>query len=418
MKNLSLFITLFFVYFYIYGQDELYPEEKQALIDLYNSTNGANWKDNTNWNSDKPVATWFGVFMDTLAPFRVTKLELFDNNLVGTITETIEHLEDLTVLSLSKNLLKGDETLLEICKLEKLEHLDLSENPLLSNESEAESWDEIPFEIGELINLEYISFNKNGFGCEIPTTFSNLTKLEFIDFGGNQFTNENLDLTKFPLLERVYLEDNWFLKTIDLRNNHNTNITDLNVEYCGELKCIFVDDEAYSTENWPVLDCYVNFVETQVECDAIKTEIYVPDDNFEKALIELEYDILLDNYVSYNKICHVSNLNLNNKNIADLTGIEGFTSLETLFCMNNQLETLEIRKNMYLKALFVQGNKLEELDVRNGDNVNFTYFDATDNPKLTCIFVDDVEWSATNWSNIDKQSTFVKDRLECDDFED
>lgn len=86
--------------------------------------------------------------------------------------------------------------------------------------------------------------------------------------------------------------------------------------------------------------------------------------------------------------------------------------------MNNQLETLEIRKNMYLKALFVQGNKLEELDVRNGDNVNFTYFDATDNPKLTCIFVDDVEWSATNWSNIDKQSTFVKDRLECDDFED
>lgn len=418
MKNHLFSIALLLANFCVFGQeDEILPSERYALIDFYESTGGANWKDNTNWNSEKPVSTWYGVIVDTtLNPYHVKELELFDNNLVGTIDYSIEDLEELTVLSLSKNSLKGENTLKEICKLKKIEHLDLSENPLLSDE--AEGYDHIPFEIGELTNLEYISLNKNHFGCEIPTSFSNLTKLEFIDLGGNQFSNENLDLTKFPLLERVYLEENWFLKTIDLRNDNNTSITDLNVDDCEQLTCIFVDDAAYCADNWPVLDCYVYFVETQAECDAIKTEIYVPDDNFEKALIKLGYDTTLDDYVSYNKICGVSDLNLNNKKIADLTGIDGFTSLETLYCMNNKLSSIAVRKNAFLHALFVQGNKLEVLDVRNGNNENFTYFDASKNPKLTCIYVDDVDWSTTNWTNIDQKSTFVKDRIECDAYED
>ncbi len=29
-------------------------KEKAVLLDLYNSTDGGNWKDNTNWNSKKP----------------------------------------------------------------------------------------------------------------------------------------------------------------------------------------------------------------------------------------------------------------------------------------------------------------------------------------------------------------------------
>jgi len=54
------------------------------------------------------------------------------------------------------------------------------------------------------------------------------------------------------------------------------------------------------------------------------------------------------------------------------------------------------------------GNQLTSLDVRNGNNTNFTYFNAAGNPNLTCINVDDAVWSTTNWSfpYIDPQHYF------------
>ena len=33
--------------------------ERAALIALYKATDGDNWKDNTNWCSDKPITEWF-----------------------------------------------------------------------------------------------------------------------------------------------------------------------------------------------------------------------------------------------------------------------------------------------------------------------------------------------------------------------
>lgn len=32
-----------------------------ALVDLYNSTNGPNWNDHTNWLTSAPVSTWYGI---------------------------------------------------------------------------------------------------------------------------------------------------------------------------------------------------------------------------------------------------------------------------------------------------------------------------------------------------------------------
>lgn len=34
-----------------------------ALVDLYNSTSGPNWKSHTNWLTAKPVSTWYGIIV-------------------------------------------------------------------------------------------------------------------------------------------------------------------------------------------------------------------------------------------------------------------------------------------------------------------------------------------------------------------
>ena len=38
--------------------------DRGVLIALYNATDGANWTDKTNWNSDKPIGEWYGVTTD------------------------------------------------------------------------------------------------------------------------------------------------------------------------------------------------------------------------------------------------------------------------------------------------------------------------------------------------------------------
>lgn len=39
--------------------------QKNALIDLYQATDGDNWIDNTNWCTDKPLSEWYGLQFDS-----------------------------------------------------------------------------------------------------------------------------------------------------------------------------------------------------------------------------------------------------------------------------------------------------------------------------------------------------------------
>ena len=59
----------------------------------------------------------------------------------------------------------------------------------------------------------------------------------------------------------------------------------------------------------------------------------------------------------------VTFLDLQNKNITSLAGIEYFTDLEALDCSGNQLTTLDVTKLTNLKNLFCSDNQLTTLDV-------------------------------------------------------
>ena len=54
---------------------------------------------------------------------------------------------------------------------------------------------------------------------------------------------------------------------------------------------------------------------------------YIPDDNFEQSLIDLGYDDVLDDSVLTSNIENVLMLDVSDKNISDMTGINGFSSL-------------------------------------------------------------------------------------------
>lgn len=63
--------------------------------------------------------------------------------------------------------------------------------------------------------------------------------------------------------------------------------------------------------------------------------------------------------------------------------------------------------NVYF--LSISDNQLTSLDMRNGNfaNIGPNDFDATDNPNLTCIAVDDVAYANSQWTKIDSQTSFA-----------
>ncbi len=78
--------------------------ECDALVSLYNSTNGAGWADHTHWLEKPDVCTWFGVGCGDGA---VLRLDLGGNNLQGPLPNTLGSLKYLDSLMLGGNKLTG-----------------------------------------------------------------------------------------------------------------------------------------------------------------------------------------------------------------------------------------------------------------------------------------------------------------------
>ena len=74
------------------------------------------------------------------------------------------------------------------------------------------------------------------------------------------------------------------------------------------------------------------------------------------------------------------------------------TALTSLNCNNNQLTSLDVSNNTSLEVLGCTINQLTSLDLRNGNNINMWAVWTNGNPNLYCIDVDDVAWSTANWT--------------------
>lgn len=180
--------------------------------------------------------------------------------------------------------------------------------------------------------------------------------------------------------------------------------------------------------------------------------VSIPDANFKKYLISNE-DINTngDSEIQVSEAnSFKGDIDCEGLNISDLTGIEAFTSLTELYCSENNLTSIDLSKNLSLEALGCYENKLTRLDlsvnkaltdldcsannlsqldlsknislsslecyknnlvslnVANGNNKEMKYdFDTKNNPKLTRIIVDDIDFSSANWKAIDPVSKFV-----------
>lgn len=142
--------------------------DREALMALFEATDGGNWNNNTNWGTNADLSDWYGVWT---WGGRVTQVVLRGNGLSGEIPAALEGLGALRRLDLSyhANLTGGIPP--ELGNLGELRTLVFVGNALSGG---------IPPELGNLTSLAALDLRDNSLGGEIPPELGNLSSLEIL----------------------------------------------------------------------------------------------------------------------------------------------------------------------------------------------------------------------------------------------
>ena len=238
--------------------------DREALVALYEATDGDSWINNENWLTDAPLGSWYGVTADDSG--RIVELVLSFNGLNGTIPAGLGNLIDLGKMYLRGNELRGAIPP-ELGSLASLKEMSLADNMLsgsippelgnLTNLRELTLWGnklsgsipqdlgrlaslevldlslsgdnllsgEIPPELGNLVNLREMSLPYNALSGEIPPELGKLTNLESLHLGGNRLGGSiPQELGNLTSLQELLLWDNQLSGSIPPELGNLTNL--------------------------------------------------------------------------------------------------------------------------------------------------------------------------------------------------
>ncbi|GAB1422628.1 hypothetical protein MASR2M15_28650 [Anaerolineales bacterium] len=193
------------------------PESECAsLLQIHALMGGTKWLNQSGWGVNTNICSWFGVSCDG-GNTHVTGIALPNNQLSGTIPDSISLLSQLSVLDLSQNAISGlgngmgalsglkvlnlAQTGLSggfptgILSLSALETLDLSQNGLNGS---------LPNTLGGLSSLKQVKLDHNLFTGVIPDSIGNLSGLTVLDLSNNGL-NGNLPVSMNTLTALTYL---------------------------------------------------------------------------------------------------------------------------------------------------------------------------------------------------------------------
>jgi Leucine-rich repeat (LRR) protein len=212
--------------------------ERDALIAIYNATNGPFWVNSENWNTTEPVSTWTGV---TVVGNKIKSLNIGGFNLNGQIPTEIGNLLYLEELYLGflDYFLVG-EIPATIGNLSMLRRFWIQATGLTGS---------IPDTFGNLTEMRDIRLLGSNFTGNLPESFSNLTQLTSLVIPGNEFNNIGSDfsgvlpasLNNLTNLLSISIENNSFTGNLPFNSpNANISITNNHFDF-SDIEPFFVN---------------------------------------------------------------------------------------------------------------------------------------------------------------------------------
>lgn len=136
----------------------------------------------------------------------------------------------------------------------------------------------------------------------------------------------------------------------------------------------------------------------------------IPDNNFEQALIDLGIDDVMDGKVLKASVENVTYLDVIDKNISDLSGIEAFIWLNRLEAGGNQLSSINLLNNVRLESLDLRENQLSSIDLTSNlllkylilQSNNLTTLNISNNTELEQLFADNNQLTGIDVSQNNK----------------
>ncbi|KDP23736.1 hypothetical protein JCGZ_23569 [Jatropha curcas] len=340
---------------------------KSSLIDPSNWLK--DWKMPSNGAENDPVfhCNWTGVFCNSRG--FVERLNLYNMNLTGNVSDHIQNLQSLSFLDISCN---GFASSLpkSLGNLTSLEVIDVSQNNFIGN---------FPVGLGKASGLTSVNASSNNFSGYLPEDLGNATSLESLDFRGSFF--EGSIPTSFKNLQK--------LKFLGLSGNNLTGKIPNEIGQLSSLETLIIGYNEFEGEipaefgnltNLQYLDLAVGTLNGQIPAELSRlkklTTVYLYKNNFTGRIppelgniTSLQFLDLSDNQISGEipvQIADLRNLQLLNLMCNKLIGpipskIGDLTKLEVLELWRNSLTgplPINLGQNSPLQWLDVSSNSL------------------------------------------------------------
>ncbi|MGN0341365.1 MAG: leucine-rich repeat domain-containing protein [Roseburia sp.] len=340
---------------------------------------------------------------------QLTELKLRDNKALTSLNCGSNQLTSLDVT--------GNPDLEKLfCFYNQLEELDLSENDKLTT-----------LECGDN-NMTNLSVINNPNLVELDCKNNRLSELDLSENHDLQtlICSDNrlcyLDVSGCSALTSLECENNVSVQYYDSENKLDlSEFSDLDLEKIVSIEGAVVDESCLKVNEGTSMVTYTyrcgdnNLEEftiytAETEGGKVNIEENFPDENFREYVKQLDLDA--DGALSLEERVPVKRIEVNGASIKILEGLEYFPELVALNCEYNEIETLDLSKNVKLTGLDCRFNNIRDLNVSQNDKLNLLYcdenqlseLDLSNNSRLdtlTCSYNQLKALDVTNMENLE-----------------
>ena len=312
--------------------------ERNALIDLYYSTNGDSWINSTNWLGDYGTeCSWYGIECNDTND-HIVKLEIQNNNLDGNIPDSIESLIFLEGLVIPGNIIYSLPE--SIGNLKYIQGIEASYNQLST----------LPNSIGKIKSIITLSLHYNLL-TSLPESIINLSNLLYLDCDSNRISYLPENFGRLSNLEDLRLEANR-LESLPESFGDLSNLEFANLNFNGKLKSL--------PESFGNLKNLRRLYVSNNQLSALPESF----GNLKNLLeLEMRYNQLNSLQESFGNLDNLASLDLAYNQLSSLPDSFIFLNLSSLDLSYNKLRSLpsQFGNLSNLSFLKLESNKLDQL---------------------------------------------------------